>query len=115
MTETAEHRADMFARARERDAAGKPRWDHHIDLRHLQLADLPPDEYDTPDDLQLLIGRLTDAIRNSSWWAQNGGEGSNLERRLAAFRYVESAGEFNAALHLLYNHADQQRAWLRTV
>ena len=95
----------MHRLSRERIAAGKPSWAHHISLEDV----FHNDDLSFTEKRDAIVAR----IRASSWYKgyDETGDMSEIVEDLAA---ATDTDEFDAAWDELYDIADADRVWIAT-
>lgn len=106
MPNTPEHKADMYALARQRQAAGLPVWD-----RKISLADVFHNEAMTFEQRRDAIVKR---LRASAWLAGRD-ESDELVCAVNELADAEDGDEFDGPWDLIYDIADEDRVWIGTV
>jgi hypothetical protein len=110
MPRTAEHIVACHQHARARVAAGQPVWEHTINLAGVfHNEDLTFEER---------RDRIVDVIRASTWY-KNRVEGTNvfdvLYELVDELADTTTGDEFNVVWDAVYDEADYDRVWIKTV
>jgi hypothetical protein len=105
MPDTAEHRADMYRLGQERRAAGKPSWEHRVNL-----ADVFHN-----DDLTFIEKRdvIVARIRASAWF-KSYGEYDDLPQFVEELADTEDVDAFDGVWDCIYDITDADRVWIAT-
>lgn len=105
MPDTADHRADMFLLAPRRRTAGKPVWEHTIDL-----SDVFHNDQLTFEQRRDEIVRRLRAHR----WVADRDEFDDLVEIVDNLADAADTEEFDGWWSDLYDHADYDRVWIET-
>ena len=116
MPRTLESITDCHRAATERRKAGRPIWDHYLNIGHLirELQDNPE------ADLQETGKQIGALIRASSWAKadvkaieERGGIASEVMGCAEEFEEVTDEEDFDLILDRLYDLADADRTWIK--
>ena len=105
MPDTADHRADMYRLSRERIAAGKPSWEHHINLRDVFHNDDLPFE----QKRDAIIRRI-----RATTWFKDCHQDDDLVYLVEELAETEDATSFDDLWRDFYDIADADRVWIAT-
>lgn len=105
MSNTVEHKVEMFRLAQERLAAGKPVWD-----RKIRLADVFRNEAMTFEERRdAIVARL-----RASMWFKGYDEYDELPQLVEELSEVPDADAFDCVWDCIYDVADTDRVWIGT-
>lgn len=105
MPNTPDHKAEMYRLAQERRKAGKPSWEHKINL-----ADVFHNDSLTFEERRDAIVRR---IRETAWF-KGYGEFDSLPQLVEELADTENASEFDGPWEWIYDIADADRVWIAT-
>ena len=105
MPGTAEHRADMFALAQERRRAGKPSWEHRLNLADV----LHNDGLSFTEKRDAIVRRI-----RATTWFQAKDEHDDLPQCVGELAETEGMQEFGQVFDAIYDEADYDRVWIAT-
>jgi hypothetical protein len=105
MPDTAEHRADMYRLGQERRAAGKPSWEHKINLADV----FHNDDLTFEQKRDTIVARL----RATTWFKQYD-EYDDLPQFVEELADAEDKYAFNSPWDCIYDIADADRVWIAT-
>lgn len=106
MARSVEHIVAMHQLAEERRKAGKPVWAYKVDLSEVFHNDDIPFE-----DKR---GRIATTIKASNWYRDRA-DFSNLDEIADGLAFADDTEEFDGWFDELYDRADYDRAWIKTV
>jgi len=104
MPRTVDHIVATHDLARQHRAAGKPTWQHTLDI-----ADIWQN-----DDLTLveLRDRIVTRIKTNRWYTTQD-EGSDLHEAVDELGDITTPDDFDAVWDTIYDLADTDRCWIR--
>ena len=105
MPDTADHRADMFHLSRERIAAGKPSWAHHINLADVFHNDDPTFE----EKRDAIVRRI-----RATMWFKGCHQDDDLVYLVEELAETEDSTSFDDLWDDFYDIADADRVWITT-
>lgn len=105
MPRSADHKAAMFQLAQERRAAGKPSWEHRINLSGVFHNDAM--SFEEKRDA------IVRALRNSTW-LKGKDEFDSAVEAVDGLAGAEDTEEFDGWWDELYDYADFDRVWITT-
>lgn len=106
MPSTPDHKVEMFRLAQSRLHAGLPSWNKKINLAGVFHNN------------EMTFGQRRDAIvarLRESPWLTSCSEDDELIQYVDELAHAQDAGDFNAAWDAIYDCADYDRVWIRTV
>lgn len=105
MPRTVEHRVKMARIARDRQAAGRPVWDHRINLAAVFHNQALTFEQRRDAVVRILRG---------SRWLSGRDEFDPAVEAVDGLAWAEDAEEFDGWFDELYDYADADRVWITT-
>ena len=105
MPDTADHRADMYRLSRERIAAGKPSWAHHINLKGV----FHNDDLTFEQKRDIIVRRI-----RATTWFKSKDEYDDLPMLVEELSDTETKSAFADVWDAIYDEADADRAWIAT-
>jgi hypothetical protein len=105
MTDSPDHRAEVFSLAQARHRAGRPVWKYTV-----QLAPVFHDETLTFEERR---DQIVGILRRSQWFKSRE-DGGAVHEYVDALADADDVDEFDAYWDELYDEADYDRAWLVT-
>lgn len=108
MPRTTESIVQAHRDATERRKAGKPIWDHDV-----QIKDLLDTDDLSPENVQKVGKQVADRLCNSPWLTAKPDGKEELTGIIEEFDDVEDEHHFGLVLDAMYDLADADRVWIK--
>jgi hypothetical protein len=105
MPATPDHKAEMFTLAQERRRAGKPSWEHRINLADI----FHNDDLSFAEKRDAVVRRL-----RATTWFKAKDEYDSLSQYVEELSETEDIVGFGQVFDAIYDEADYDRAWIAT-
>lgn len=105
MPDTVEHRVEMHRLAQQRRAAGRPVWEHQVDVSDV----FHNDDLTFEQRRDKIVARVRQSV-----WFKSKDESDDLPQWVEELADAEDTGEFDPVWGAIYDEADYDRVWIKT-